>query len=65
MQDDFVKSAEYCRERAEDSELMAAQAKDPQNKAIFNDLANRWRRLAQESKGDALKPVGGRPSAAR
>lgn len=37
---------------------MAAKAKDPQNKAIFYDLADRWRRLAEESRTDALKPVG-------
>lgn len=61
MQDDSVKSAEYCRARAQDSELMAVKANDPQNKAIFHDLANRWRRLAEESKGDALKPIGGKP----
>ena len=65
MQDDLVKSAEYCWTRAEDSERLAAEAKDPLNKAIFSDLASRWRRLAEESKGDALKPIGGRPSSAR
>jgi hypothetical protein len=37
---------------------MASTAKDPQNKAIFSDLATRWRRLAEESKSDALKPIG-------
>lgn len=61
VQDDSVKSAEYCWARAEDSELMAVKAKDPQNKAIFYDLATRWRRLAEESKGDALMPIGGKP----
>jgi hypothetical protein len=58
VQDDTVKSADYCRARVEESERMAAKAKDPQNKAIFDDLANRWRRLAEESKSDALKPIG-------
>lgn len=41
---------------------MAATAQDPQNKAVLHDLAKRWRRLAEESKGDALKAVGGRRS---
>ena len=63
MQDDSVKSADYCLARVEESEQMAAKAIDPQNQAIFRDLANRWRRLAIESKGDALKPVGGRRTA--
>jgi hypothetical protein len=58
VHDDSVKSADYCWARVEESERMAAKAQDPQNKAIFSDLANRWRRLAAESKSDALKPVG-------
>jgi hypothetical protein len=58
VQDDSVKSAEYCRARVEDSERMAAEATDPRNKAIFQELANRWRRLAEESDGAAFKPVG-------
>ena len=61
MQDDSVKSADYCWARVEESERMAAKAKDPQNKAIFSDLADRWRRLAEESKSDALRPIGGKP----
>jgi hypothetical protein len=65
LQDDSAKSAEYCWARAEDSDRMAVQAKDPQNRAIFHDLASRWRRLAVESKGDAFKLVGGKPRAAR
>lgn len=40
---------------------MAAEAIDPKRKAVFEELASRWRRLAEESKGGALKPVGGRP----
>lgn len=64
MHDDSIKSAEYCRARVEESERMAAKAQDPRNKAIFYDLANRWRRLAEESKTDALKPVGAKPKAA-
>lgn len=51
---------EYCLARAEESERMAAEAADEKNKAIFHDLANRWRRLATEGKTDALKPVGER-----
>ena len=65
MQDDTVNSAEYCRARAQDSERMAAAAKDPQNKAIFYELATRWWRLAEESNGNALKPIGGKPRATR
>ena len=42
---------------------MAATAEDPRNKAIFDELATRWRRLAEESKGDALKPIGAKPRA--
>jgi hypothetical protein len=38
---------------------MAAKARDPQNKAVFHDLANRWRCLAEESTSAALKPIGG------
>lgn len=60
MEDEFLRSADYCRARAEDSERMAAEAQDPTNKAIFRDLADRWRRLAEESGGVALKPVGAR-----
>ncbi len=56
--DDTLHSAEYCLARVEESERMAAQVEDPKNKAIFLDLANRWRRLAKESKGDGLKPIG-------
>jgi hypothetical protein len=37
---------------------MAAEVEDLKNKAIFLDLANRWRRLAKEKQGDALKPIG-------
>jgi hypothetical protein len=37
---------------------MAAEVEDPKSKAILLDLADRWRRLAKESKGDALKPIG-------
>ena len=58
MQDDTVKSAEYCWARVEESERMAAAASDPENKAIFSELANRWRRLAQESGSAAFKPIG-------
>jgi hypothetical protein len=60
VQDDSIKSADYCLARVAESERMAAKAADPQNKAIFRDLASRWRRLAEESKGDALKPLGGK-----
>jgi len=58
VQDDSVKSTDYCWARVEESERMAAKACDPQNKAIFFDLAARWRRLAEESKSDAFKPIG-------
>jgi hypothetical protein len=37
---------------------MSAAASDPRNKAIFRELAARWRRLAQETKGAAFKPIG-------
>jgi hypothetical protein len=59
VQDASIKSAEYCLARVEESERMAAKASDPQNKAILQELASRWRRLAEETKGDALKPIGG------
>lgn len=61
MEENTVKSAEYCWARVEESERMAAEAIDPKRKAVFEELASRWRRLAEESKGGALKPVGGRP----
>ena len=60
MEDDTVKSAEYCRTRVEESERLAAEANDPERKVAFHELADRWRRLAEESKSDALKPVGGK-----
>jgi hypothetical protein len=59
VQDDSLKSAEYCLARVEDSERMAAKAGDPQNKAIHQELASRWRRLAEDAKGGALSPVSG------
>jgi hypothetical protein len=53
-------SVEYCLARAEESERMAAEAVDEKNKAIYRDLASRWRQLATEGETDALKPVGQR-----
>jgi hypothetical protein len=61
VEDDTVKSAEYCWARVEESERMAAEAIDPKRKALFEELATRWRRLGEESKSGALKRVGGRP----
>jgi hypothetical protein len=57
-------TAEYCLARAFECDQKAEQTMDPKNKAIFFDLANRWRTLAQESKdGTSLKPIGGRSGA--
>jgi hypothetical protein len=53
-------SIEYCLARAEDAQRMAAEMADEKNKAILQELAIRWRRLAKESDGDALKPIGPR-----
>ncbi|HTW51696.1 MAG TPA: hypothetical protein VME45_07360 [Stellaceae bacterium] len=62
MQNDVensVKSAEYCLARADENERLAAKAEDARNKAMLQELANRWRRLAADSRSDAFKPVGG------
>jgi hypothetical protein len=60
QQEAVSQSTDYCLARAEESERMAAEATDEKNKAIFLDLANRWRLLAEEGDSDALKPVGER-----
>lgn len=58
MQQDSVASAEYCWARVKESERMAEEVRDPRNKAIFRELAKRWRRLAEESNGVGFKPLG-------
>jgi hypothetical protein len=52
-------TAEYCLYRAVECDQSAEQCIDPQNKAIFLDLAKRWRTLALESPdGASLNPKG-------
>jgi hypothetical protein len=47
-------SIEYCLARGEESERMAAEAVDEKNKAIFQESANRWRRLARDTDVEPL-----------
>ena len=55
---------EYCLARAAECDQKAKEAVDPKNRAVFLDLATRWRTLALESKdGASLDPIGkARPS---
>jgi hypothetical protein len=51
-------TAEYCLKRAAECDQHAEDCIAPQNKAIFLDLAKRWRTLAQERQdGASLKPI--------
>ncbi len=52
---------DYCLARAEESERMAAEAVDENNKAIFMHLAWRWRQLASESNSGVSNRLQRRP----
>jgi hypothetical protein len=39
---------------------MAEAATNAENKAIFLDLAQRWRKLAGEAEGESFTPTGNR-----
>jgi hypothetical protein len=49
---------EYCLSRAIECEQSAKEAGDARNKAIFLDLATRWRALAEDSKSGSSRSVG-------
>jgi len=52
-------TTEYCLARAVECDLKAEQCVHPDSKAIFLDLAKRWRDLARDSHdGTSLNPVG-------
>jgi hypothetical protein len=51
---------EHCIARAEECERMAEAAINAENKAIFLDLAQRWRKLAGEAESESFTPAGNR-----
>ena len=56
--------SEYCLYRAIECERNAEQAVDAENRAIFLDLASRWRLLASETGEPSFQPVGGKTARA-
>jgi hypothetical protein len=57
-------SSEYCLYRAIECEQNAEKAADAKNRAIYLDLASRWRLLATESGDMSFVPVGGKAARA-
>jgi hypothetical protein len=53
-------NSEYCLYRAIECEQQAEQAVDAKNRAIYLDLASRWRLLASETGESSFQPVGGK-----
>jgi hypothetical protein len=52
-------TAEHCLDQAAECYEKAAQCNDPNNKAIFLDLAKQWRKLARFSQARTpFNPVG-------
>ena len=56
---------EYCIARAEECERLAEQAVSPENKAIFLDLAQRWRKIAGEAESGSFTPADNRKPSSR
>jgi hypothetical protein len=52
------KTPEYCLERAVECARMAEQSAFQENKAIFLDLAERWRALAHDRGKTSFNPIG-------
>jgi hypothetical protein len=48
----------YCLERAAECGRLASPTRNADGKAILSDLAERWRAMAAESRGDGFRPVG-------
>jgi hypothetical protein len=57
-------NSEYCLSRAIECEQNAKQTVNAKNKAIFLDLAIRWRLLARESGELSFEPIGGKAARA-
>ena len=58
-------SPEYCTARAEQCERMAEAAAIAENKVIFLELAQRWRKLAGEAESQSFKPTGDKKPSTR
>jgi hypothetical protein len=61
-EDQYPHTAEYCLARAVRCEELAAKTTFEANKAIFLDMAKRWRSLAEESKQPLVGRAIGSPS---